>query len=139
MGNANGSVPLRPATPGRRRETYVGSPGFFLLNQACVAVNAAFDTTCFLVGSAASFPTWRDVDVRAILPDEQFARLFPGINAQPRLHPFWSLVCSSTSLWLGQATGLPVDFQVQSHTVSCQYQGNPRVPLGLFMAGGESA
>lgn len=120
-------------TPGRRRETRVGSPGFFLLNQACLAVNAAFDTTCYLVGSAVSYPTWRDVDVRVILPDDQFGRLFPGVGGgNPRVHPLWSLLCSSTSLWLGQAAGLPVDFQVQSQTRACSYAGLPRVALGVF-------
>lgn len=121
-----------PASPARRRETYVGSPGYFLLNQACLAVNAAFDTTCFLVGTAVSYRSWRDVDVRAIVPDEQYERLFAGITGQPRIHPLWSLLCSSTSLWLGQATGLPVDFQVQSQSISTRYAGCPRVPLGLF-------
>lgn len=130
-----------PAVPGRRRETYVGSPGYFLLNQACLAVNTAFDSICYLVGSSVSYATWRDVDVRIILPNDRFAELFPGLNGNPRTHPLWSLVCSSTSLWLGQATGLPVDFQVQSQAKASFYQGQPRVPLGLFPSppGGEPA
>lgn len=121
----------RPPVP-RQRETYVGAPGFFLLNQACLAVNAAFDTTCFLVGTAVAYRSWRDVDVRAILPDQQYQRLFGEAAVPPRTHPLWSLLCSSTSLWLGQCTGLPVDFQIQSQTRATAYAGRPRIPLGFF-------
>jgi hypothetical protein len=118
------------------RETCVGSPDFFLLNQACVAVGLAFDTTPFLVGSAVTSKQRRDIDVRVIVPDDRYKELFPGIGANPRTHPLWSLLCSSTALWLRQASGLPVDFQVQSQSRAAVEDG-PRVPLGVFPVGGE--
>jgi hypothetical protein len=111
----------------------VGAPGFFLLNQAIMPVNAAFDTICWLVGTAIEYRNWRDIDVRAVLPDEQYQRLFLGIGTAARVHPLWSLLCSSTSLWLAQATGLPVDFQVQTESRADErYAGRPRIALGVF-------
>lgn len=127
--------PFEPGDP-RRAETYVGSPGVFLLNQACMVIAAAFDTPAFLVGSAVTTKTRRDVDVRVILPDDRYKELFPGIGANPRTHPLWSLLCSSTALWLAQASGLPVDFQVQSQS-RADLEDGPRVALGVFPDGGQ--
>jgi hypothetical protein len=113
-------------------ECMVGSPGFFLLNQACLAVRHAFGSV-FLVGSAIASKDYRDVDVRVIVGDDQFERLFPGLTGNPRLHPLWSLLCSSISVHLSQASGLPVDFQIQAQTVANdKFGGERRIPLGLF-------
>jgi hypothetical protein len=113
-------------------ECMVGSPGFFLLNQACLAVRYAFGSV-FLVGSAIASKDYRDVDVRAILADREFERLFPGLIGNPRLNPMWSLLCSSISVHLSQASGLPVDFQIQAQTVANEkHPGQRRIPLGLY-------
>jgi hypothetical protein len=123
-------------TDPRRAETYVGSPGIYLLNQACAAVAPAFDTTPFLVGSALESKVRRDIDVRVIIPDSRYKELFPGIGDNPRTHALWSLLCSGTALWLGQASGLPVDFQVQSQSRADLEVGR-RVALGVFPTGGQ--
>lgn len=118
-----------------RRECYVGSPGWFLLNQACLAVHLAFGTVPYLVGSAVERRDFRDVDVRVMLADVEYERLFPGALklGNPRVHPLWSLLCSSISLQLGQATRLRVDFQVQPDSVAqTRYGKRPRIPLGIF-------
>jgi hypothetical protein len=109
----------------------VGSPGFFLLNQACLVVRHAFGSV-FLVGSAIASKDHRDVDVRVIVDDDQYGRLFPGLTGNPRLHPLWSLLCSSISVHLSQASGLPVDFQIQAQTVANEKHPGQRIPLGLF-------
>lgn len=119
---------------GVRYETHVGAPGLFLLNQSCLAIAAAFDSTPYLVGSAITTKDHRDVDVRLILDDEQFERLFPGfVYSNPRVCPLWSLMCSSISQHLAHATGLLVDFQIQSATAAdAKFAGCKRVPLGIF-------
>lgn len=113
----------------RTRAHYIGAPEFFRLNQACRVVSEAFDFGygVFLVGSSITRPNYRDVDLRCIISDEDFTRLFPGMNeGQGWLHnPFWSLLCSSISLYIAHATGLPIDFQIQSMTEANTKYGGP--------------
>lgn len=122
------SVPRPP-----RIGSHVGSPGWLLLNHAAVMLHEAYRAVPYLVGSATMTRTWRDVDVRVMVPDGQFTAMFPGIARPLHMNPLWSLHCAGVSLWLRQATGLPVDFQVQSdsHAVDL-YGSKPRVPLGIY-------
>jgi len=119
------------------RANYIGAPQFFRLNEACRIVNDAFGFGygVFLVGSSLTRRDYRDVDLRLIVTDEDFARLFPGELGASWRHPFWSLLCSSISLYLSQVSGLPVDFQVQSMTEANRDYAAPeheRCALGLF-------
>lgn len=114
------------------RATYVGSPALFKLNHAALIVARAFDSTPYLVGSALERREFRDVDVRVMLDDDEFDRLFPGASTPAHSHPLWSLLCASISDWLSAATGLPVDFQVQRRDeANAQYPG-PRSALGIY-------
>lgn len=76
----------------------------------------------YLVGSAVTGPGWRDVDVRLILDDVTFASLAAILDVN-RLN-------LAMSLWGQQATGLPIDFQVQSMTDANSIDG-PRHPIGM--------
>lgn len=119
------------------RAHYIGAPQFFLLNQACRMVEEAFafGYGTFLVGSSLVRRDYRDVDVRTIVSDEDFARLFPGCGDAAWRHPTWSLVCSAIAAYLSSASGLPVDFQIQSMTEANRDYGGPehkRNALGLF-------
>lgn len=114
--------------------TYAGAPGIFLLNQACIAVRLAFGPV-YQVGSSVRGKAWRDVDVRAVVPDVRFKELFPGIGDTPSDHPAWSVTCTGITLWLCQASGLPVDFQIQSQSRADLEDGR-RVELGVFATGG---
>lgn len=121
------------------RSHWIGAPQFFRLNEACVVVERAFSfgLGTYLVGSALKKRDYRDVDVRTILLDEDFERLFPGVNGGATWrHPTWSLVCSSIAMYLSAVSGLPVDFQIQSMTEAnrdySQKEGHGRNALGLF-------
>jgi hypothetical protein len=117
-----------------KRANYIGAPHFFNLNQACLTLNQAFGFGhIYLVGSSIERRDFRDVDVRCILPDEKFAQLFSGLTGDPTRNAFWSLLCSSISLWLSQHSGLPVDFQIQQQTVANAENNGPRHALGLFI------
>lgn len=121
------------------RANYVGAPEMFLLNQACRMVEEAFPFGygTFLVGSSLHKRDWRDVDVRTIIPDEDYLRLFPGDLEASWRHPTWSLICSSIALYLSKASGLPIDFQIQSFTEANKRYGGPehkRSALGLFFS-----
>jgi hypothetical protein len=117
------------------RANYIGAPEMFNLNQACHALVAAFGPHLYLVGSSLERRDFRDVDVRCILPDDEFDRLFPG--AYPcnyALTALWSVMCSSISLWLSQQSGLKIDFQIQRMTQANEEEPGTRAALGLFLA-----
>lgn len=110
------------------------------LDHACELLDKAFpDGDTFLVGSAGIGSTgpYRDVDVRLMLSDEDFAATCP---TQAR----WELLCLSVSAYLSERTGLPVDFQIQrTAEANERYGDKPRNPLGMGMgrifAGGGDA
>jgi len=122
-----------------KRCCWVPAPAFFNLNMAFVAVDKAFGGHygCYLVGSSLRKRDYRDVDVRLIMSDDEFERLFPGGANRPDMNPLWALLCSSISLFLQTHTGLPIDFQIQQQT-ACNAEfsranGHPRHPLGVFL------
>lgn len=120
-----------------KRFCWIPAPASFNLNMACVAVNKAFSGEgygCYLVGSALHKRDYRDVDVRFIMKDASWARLFGADRAScPHLHPLWSLLCTSIACWLQKQTGLPVDFQIQQcGAASAEFPDLPRYPLGVF-------
>jgi hypothetical protein len=91
------------------------------------------------VGTAAVGTDFRDVDVRTILADDEFDALFEG-----REH-LWDLLCMSVSLYLSNATGLPIDFQIQRMTEANAAHDGPRQALGInappadrFAGGGDA-
>lgn len=112
----------------------VGQPGWLLLNEWGATLTQAFGATPYLVGSATQSKTWRDVDVRVMLPDDEFERIFGPYRRPLHTNARWSLVCSAVAFHGREVTGLPIDFQVQTLT-----EGNEdpnagrRVPLGIFV------
>lgn len=122
-----------------KRVNWLPAPHFFNLNQACRLINDSFAEGygCYLVGSSTRTRDYRDVDVRMILPDEEFERFFPGAKDRPDMNPLWSLMCSSISLFLQTHSSLPVDFQIQAQSVAnaefTRADGHDRQPLGVFL------
>lgn len=138
---------MKAAPVKRAKHNYVGAPAIFKLEQACQVINDAFNGFgCYLVGSALERPDWRDVDVRFIMPDADFAKEFPRVDlsfggngaAYWEFDPKWLLLTTALSDWLQKATGLPVDFQFQPQTWANarhgQKQGKRRNAIGLRMA-----
>lgn len=82
-------------------------------------------------GSALSNAAYRDVDVRTLIPDERYAAMFPDATV-PWTDPLWQLVCHSVGRQLSAATGLVVDYQIQSQTQFEEYGGKPRIPMAVF-------
>jgi len=116
-----------------------------VLDHACEPIWDAFGGT-YLVGTAFTGGDYRDVDVRTILPDREFDRLFgPGLLRDDgeidRHHPsdkvpgraLWGLVCMSVGRYLMTATGLPIDYQIQRMTQANEKYDGPRNPLGMGM------
>ena len=129
-----GSAGNREAVTAERRAkaNYVGAPAIFALEQACQQLNQAFDGYgCYLVGSAIERQDWRDVDVRLIMGDEEFAALFPNAGRHWEHDPRWLVLTVSIAGWLSKLTGLPVDFQFQPQTHANAPHEGPRHALGL--------
>lgn len=120
-----------------RRVSYLTSVDFARLNDACTRITEAFGEGPYLVGSSMLGQDFRDVDVRSILPDEQFDELFGGREF------FWSLFCIAVSEYLRALTGLPIDYQVQRLSVANEkHSGKGRNQMGmkgrLFAGGGDA-
>lgn len=120
------------------RANYIPAPHYFNLNMACRSLAEAFGNCIYLVGSSLEKRDYRDVDVRCILSDEEFERLFPGLGAYgtPIRHPLWSIMCASISLYLSQHADLPVDFQMQQRSEANREFEGPRHALGIFIQTG---
>ena len=116
-----------------KRANYVAAPNFFNLNHACRLVNDAFGGIgCYLVGSSIERRDHRDVDIRFIMGDEEYARMFRGSGGW--LDPYWSLLCTSVSTWMSAQTGLQIDFQIQQQTrANREHKGKQRQAMGIFL------
>ncbi len=121
------------------RKSHLTTAQFAILNDACIPIAEAFDSHPYLVGSATERADYRDVDLRLILMDEEFDRLFDG-----RVF-LWSLMCLTIGQYLCNITGLPIDFQIQRMTEANEkHPSEPsgRNPMGMKarpLAGGGDA
>lgn len=113
-----------PETP--RKVSYLTTPEFARLNHACLLVSEAFGNfTTYLVGSVTMKDSYRDVDIRTILDDDEFDYLFKGREF------FWSLTCLSIATYLREVSGLPIDYQIQRRTEANEnYVAGTRNPIG---------
>lgn len=123
----------------RKKGIYVGAPACFALELACQHIHNAFGGFgIYLVGSALERPDWRDIDVRLIMGDDEFAALFPDAGPVDRgrweFDARWLLLTVSISNWLREQTGLPIDFQVQPQSHANERHKGPRNALGLNFA-----
>ena len=99
----------------------------FELDRACELVTKAFGGECpYLVGTAGlgGADRYRDVDVRLMLDDDEFAAACPTRER-------WELLSLCIGAYLSARTGLPVDFQIQAVSVANAKHDKPRNPLGL--------
>jgi len=116
----------------RRKASYIGAPAVFALELACRQVCESFDSWgCYVVGSALERPDWRDVDVRMIMSDEQFAALFPDAGEHWEHDARWLLLTVSISEHLSKVTGLPIDFQFQPQTHANERHKGNRNAVGM--------
>lgn len=103
----------------KKRANYLTVAQQYNLEQACKVLGPVFGWRTYLVGSVLDRPTWRDVDLRCILADNDFDLLIGEIvyagKREPNRHRllFLNTVISE---WLSARTELPVDFQLQRQT-----------------------
>ncbi len=100
-----------------KKPHYLTAHPYLALNRAVEPIYDGLPTLgIYLVGSVLERPDFRDVDVRAIMMDEDYDRMFPGGDGGTDSDAFWSLLCIGIGAYLSQATGLPIDFQIQRMT-----------------------
>lgn len=124
-----------------KKVSYVGAPACFALEMACKQVRDAFPEETesdhigiYVVGSALERPDWRDVDVRMMMSDGAFLRIFPGVNLEAgtwEFDPRWCLLVAAISQWMSKQTGLPIDFQFQPMTHANKRHKGRRHAAGL--------
>lgn len=130
--------PREPAAP-RKKALYIGAPACFALEAECKLLWEAFCRGgegfvggIYIVGSAILRSDWRDVDLRLILKDEEFERLFPDAGQHWEQDPRWLVLTIAISERLSKVTGLPIDFQFQPQsTANRMHGGKPRCPVGM--------
>lgn len=103
-------------------------PVLHRLDRACKPLVEVFGRHVYLVGSQQERTAGplSDVDVRLILPDDDYATVMRG-----QLKGFATLLDFALGAYLREATGLPVDFQVQQMSAANErHAGMQRNPLG---------
>ena len=114
-------------------KNYVGMPAFMHLEEFGSQVWSAFGDNPYLVGSALTQRTWRDVDVRLILDDEEYKRLDLGDPERGTMNAKWCAWCMAFASLGRTMTALPVDFQIQQRTfANKKFPKQKRHPLGFI-------
>lgn len=109
----------------------VGMPAQLHLQEFGEHIFRAFGHIAYHVGSSLREKSgWRDVDVRLMLPDEEYARLGLGEPDRPQWNPRWVSICLAWAAFGKALTGLPIDFQIQQVTHANAKERGPR--SGLF-------
>lgn len=91
---------------------------------------SAFGHPPYLVGSVLRGRDWHDVDVRLILPDDEWEAM--GLGKPGRHGAKWSALCMAFAALGHKMTGLPIDFQIQQQTHANKVYDGPRFSLGLI-------
>ena len=111
----------------------VGMPASLHLSEFGSQVWSAFGHPPYLVGSALMGKAWRDVDVRLILPDDEYAACFPDDPEGKSQHQDgkWVALVMAFAALGKQLTGLPIDFQIQQQSRANALYAGPRSALGI--------
>lgn len=112
----------------RRRANYLSVTEAYNLNVVCRLIACLYGYGVYQVGSSLERQDYRDVDLRCILGDSEYDRMFCGESADKRLR-FLNVAISE---WIAARTGLPIDFQFQRQTqANAQFSGQ-RNAVGIL-------
>lgn len=100
-------------------------PTLFKLDLACRPIRKAFGHSPYLVGSVQNRTAQpgSDVDVRLILPDDEYDEKIQSAN-------YRTMLDLAFGAYLREITGLPIDFQIQRMTEANANHSGQRNPLG---------
>lgn len=97
----------------------------FLLDLACKPIEEALGGT-YNVGTSVRLGSYRDVDVRTILPDEMYDALVAAVGADGIA--FLGLAIGQ---YLHSLTEMPIDYQIQRQTEANELHKGSRNPVGI--------
>lgn len=115
----------------KKRKLQLSPEQLFRLDLACQPIRQAFNATPYLVGTVTETRDFRDVDVRLILEDKQYDKISKALGKRAI-----TFLGFAIGRYLCDATGLPIDFQLQRMTEANERYGQPdgpgtsRNPLG---------
>jgi predicted nucleotidyltransferase len=109
----------------------IGMPAALKLEVFGRLIYDAFGDYAYLVGSALFGKTWRDVDVRLILFDEEYDRQGLGDPRSPHSNRKWVSLVFAFSALGREVTGLPIDFQIQQQTEANREYDSARSCIGI--------
>lgn len=104
-------------------------PAGIWLTKFGVIVTDYFGHVPYQVGSSLDRKDWRDVDVRLILPDEEFAERFGDRFQSAETNPKLAAITLAFAALGTAMTGLPIDFQIQPQTYANKLYPNKRSAL----------
>lgn len=108
----------------------VGFPASAKLTQWGIMVTQVFGGVCYQVGSSLNSKKWRDVDVVCIVEDDEFEKWAGTKEASyGEANLRWAGICIAFSEWGKAATGLNIDFKLQSKTWANERHKGPRSAL----------
>lgn len=103
----------------------VGMPQGLLLQEFGEHVYRSFGHMAYHVGSSLREKHgWRDVDVRLIIPDDEYEAAGYGDPERTHDNKKWVSTILAWSSFGRTLTGLPIDFQIQQQT----YANGPKNP-----------
>jgi len=113
----------------------VGMPYSLLLQEFGEHVRRAFGGhMAYHVGSSLREKSgWRDVDVRLILPDEDYAQMGLGDPERGPENKRWVSLVLAWSCFGKHLTGLPIDFQIQQRSYANNNDANKGNRSALFV------
>lgn len=116
--------------PEKKRAQYVRVPAIFILERECYLLRQAFGSMCYLVGSSLESSDYNDVDIRMIMSDEAYEKLFGDSTCEQSL--FWNILCTLISQDLSMKSRERVDFQIQSMDHANALHKGKRHAMGMY-------
>lgn len=110
-----------------------GMPAGIWLQKFGLIITDYFGHVPYHVGSSLHTKDWRDVDVRLILPDDEFDQRF-GVGATHAYAKLAAITLAFSALGK-EMTGLPIDFQIQRQSWANKHYPYSRSALIEISAG----
>ena len=118
--------------PNKKKVGFIGMPAYMYLDIFGDLIFDTFGHVPYLVGSSTERADFRDVDVRMIVPDEEYKSMGIGDFNELRTNKRWAALCLAFSELGKKVTGLSIDFQIQQMTwANKAFPSGVREPLGI--------
>lgn len=113
------------------RATYLQMTEIIDLNRFGAYVQEAWGHFPYLVGSTLVRADYRDVDVRLILPDDEYERLLGPLAHPHYMNDRWNAHVIAWTHFGQVITHLPIDFQIDQQTEANELYDGRRHTIGM--------